>query len=215
VDWVTAPVEQPPRIRSWGRIGAAFGSANRIQAPTWESDIYPDQVAPNALVAITGAGQITFFSPFGVLVAGQLGWGGGFVGDARLAAIWTWRRLTLGGGLGRMAVQVDELAWADGERPGEPIQRFHQLQYGHGTALVRSRLPPRVDVGTTVGLSGGSRLFELGVGWTVGKAPAEFRLGLTARQRVGLFVAESDPALRLVSSSGTLELSVEWVRGEY
>ena len=60
---------------------------------------------PLAVVAgATGDLQLTFYSPFGVLLQGKATYGSALSVDGRLSAIWAFRGLTLGGGVGSASV---------------------------------------------------------------------------------------------------------------
>ncbi|MEQ1569503.1 MAG: hypothetical protein ABMA64_27955 [Myxococcota bacterium] len=217
--WAAAPLELPPRIASWGRVGARFSGGSQLQDASWTSDVFPD-VSPSAAgFALTGDTQVTFYSPFGVLAHGDVGWMLAPQADGRVAAIGTWRGFTAGAGLGRQLVLLTQNTY-DSAGTGTdavivPIHPVQVLQYGHLTANVRSGGEVKYDVGGTLGASAATTRFELTFGLVVPVAGQRYRLGAWVDRRAGRFRQVGLPERELASTIGTFALSLEWVRGDY
>jgi hypothetical protein len=215
-EWVEGPVEQRPRIRSWGRIGLLLGAGRAQQLNSWGSDVYPSAKADSVVFGGSGDLQLTFFSPFGALVQGRVTYGSAFSIDGRLGAIWAWKGLTLGGGVGSASVSIFERVYGGDDARGDTAERVRRLQYGHGTALIRGLGRARWDLGLTVGGAPSLVRYELGAGLLLPVVSGErYRLGLVFDGRNGAFV-QPGPDEREVSAAGNqLLFRIDWVRGEY
>jgi hypothetical protein len=203
---------------TWGRLGGAIGAASALQQPDWESDVYPDRESSGLAVGLTGDFQATFFSPFGVLAHGSVGWFDAPVLDGRISAVWTWRGLTLGAGLGRTSLAVAEQVYdASGLEEPSLAHRSYLLQYGAGTAMVRStRRDLGWDLGGTVGIGNATSLLEVAFGLVsprVGRS--RYRIGVAMDLRAARFVEQGVADRNLDAATGATHLTFEWVRGEY
>lgn len=217
-DWIAGPVEQPARIRSWGRLGVLVGAGRAAQVNSWGSDVYPNAQADSVVLGASGDLQLTFFSPFGVLTQGTVTYGSSFSIDGRIAAIWAWKGLTVGGGAGTASVSVFEGTYqtAPGLAGVDTAERVRRLQYGHLTTVVRGFGRARWDLGLTVGAGPALVRYELGAGLLLPPVGgSRYRIGLMLDGRNGQFV-EQGPDDRTVSSAGNqLLFRLDWVRGEY
>lgn len=213
--WIEAQVQQPARIRSWGRLGLMVGGGRSDQVNSWGSDVYPDSQRDSVVFGTAGDLQLTFFSPFGVLTQGRLTYGSAFAIDGRVAAIWAWKGLTLGGGAGTASVSMFERTF--GEAVGvETAERMRRLQYGHLTGLLRGVGRARWDLGLTLGGSPALTRYELGAGLLLPPVGGErYRAGLVVDGRTGSFVQQGPDARTVSAATVQLLFRVDWVRGEY
>lgn len=211
--WAEAPVQQPPRIVAWGRVGGAVGLGTVAQAPSWPSDYWldrPTEIRP--ALGLAGDLHVTFLSPFGLY--GQASWApsGDATGlDLRVAAIGAWRGLTLGGGIGTSSVDTWEWAAAG------PLHRFQMVRSGHGVVLLRSLGEgPRWDLGVTAASSGGLRRVATGAGLLLPEVGQErFRLGFELQVGIGDLRVQGLPERRVVAGATRSVVRLDWVRGEY
>ena len=141
-------------------------------------------------------------------------YGSAFSIDGRIAAIWAWKGLTIGGGAGTASVSVFERTF---DVLGSPTaERMRRLQYGHVSSILRGTGSARWDLGVTVGASPALVRYELGAGLLLPPVGGErYRAGLVLDGRSGAFV-QPGPEDRLVSSSGIqLLFRIDWVRGDW
>jgi hypothetical protein len=90
------------------------------------------------------------------------------------------------------------------------------LQYPFATVLTRSAGDLQYDLGATAGASGAATRFELTFGLVLPPiAHQRYRIGAWVDQRSGDFAEQGLPNRRVGAYSGSLALSLEWVRGDY
>jgi hypothetical protein len=211
--WVEAPVEQPPRLASWGRLGVAVGSGSVLQAPSWSSDIYLPLDRRRLMGGAQGEMQLTFFSPFGLLGHASVLASPTLQLDGWLSAIWAWRGLSVGVGPGTATFGVVDRSF--GQTVTE-VERTQRLPYLQGSALLRTQGLSHWDVSVSAGGSPAMIHYEIGTGLLVPEIGGQrYRIGLVMDARTAHFVQQgiADRTLRL--SSSQLLLRVDWVRGEY
>ncbi|MEQ1503752.1 MAG: hypothetical protein ABMB14_16045, partial [Myxococcota bacterium] len=132
-DWLAAPVDQPARIRAWGRLGLVGGAGMVDQRTSWGSDVYPDAAASAGRFGVTGDLQVTFFSPFGLLARGMVTYGSAPWVDGSVCAIWAGGGLTVGAGASAVSSSVFEAQY-DGEQPTR-VERVVRTNLPVGTVL--------------------------------------------------------------------------------
>lgn len=208
--WASSPVDQPPRVASWGRGGVVLGGGNVVQDSNWGSDWYVDVPAADTaavLVGLAGDLQVTFFSPFGVLAQGAVRYLPLSPGlDARASAAWAWRGLTLGAGAGVASIDTYE------EVEDELVHRWRLLRYPQATALIRARRGLRWDLALTAGGGASVQAYDVGVGVLLG---GRVRVALEASGRAGRFFEEGFPDRALATDAARASLRFDLVRGEY
>ena len=213
LSWVESPVDKPPRIASWGRLGLAVGPSSQLQLPSWTSDVYPRLEDRRVLLGAQGDLQLTFLSPFGVLAHLSALVGPELTLDGSLSAIWSWRGLTIGGGLG--AASFSEVYYGYGATR-TTTQRSVRLPYPQGTVLVRTAGLSRWDVSVSAGGSASVIRYEIGSGLLFPEISGErYRIGLAMDARTGRFVQQGIPDRTVRLSSSLLLVRLDWVRGEY
>lgn len=205
--WVTAEVDQPPRVAVWGRVGAVLGTGSALQTNDWGSDWYDNHTTSGLALGLAGDLHATFYSPFGVLAHGRISSMADSPGlDARAAAIWTWRGLTLGAGAGLVSVDTFQDTGPD------RVARFTMERYPLGTAMLRARKGFRVDAALTVGATQALGVADLGVGWLLAD---RVRVGIDAVTIAARYVEEGFPERDVTAGSARVLLRIDWVRGEY
>jgi hypothetical protein len=213
MSWVDAPVEQPPRLASWGRVGVVVGSGSVLQSPSWPSDIYRTVDRRRLMGGASGEMQLTFFSPFGLLGHASVLASPALQVDGWLSAIWAWRGLSVGLGPGTATFGVIERSF--GQSVTE-VERMHRLPYLQGSALLRTPGLSRWDVSLSAGGSPAMIHYEIGTGLMIPEIGGErYRIGLVMDARTAHFVQQgiADRTVRL--SSSQLLVRIDWVRGEY
>ncbi|MCA9490911.1 MAG: hypothetical protein KC621_13375, partial [Myxococcales bacterium] len=227
--WVTAPVDQPPRIIAFARIGAVASAFVTHQTP---SDLDSQLYAPFDLRGPGGglAGDIhaTFFSPLGVLAQGSV-----LVHprvpsvDGRVAAIGHWRALSVGAGVGLMTVhtwrftpfEVDATTTSTSttspELTGDMDGTAVWVQYGYGTLMLRSRGELPLDATATVGAGRGAARVELGAGGALKAGDDRLRLGLMMDLRSASFTHAAVPSLDVQETHAAVLVRLDGLWGEY
>jgi hypothetical protein len=213
MEWVEAPVDTPPRVASWGRLGLAIGSGSVLQSPSWESDVYPTLDGRRLLAGAQGDLQLTFMSPFGLLGHASVLASPTLQLDGWISAIWAWRGLSIGAGPGLASFGVVDITY--GQTIAE-VERTERLPYLQGSAILRTRDLSRWDLSVSGGASPAVIHYEVGSGLLLPEMGGQrYRIGLVMDARTAQFVQQgvADRTLRL--SSSRLLLRIDWVRGEY
>lgn len=208
--WAGARVDQPPRIAWWATAGALAGGGTVRQEPSWApADFVADVPLDERLVL--GAAldvALTFYSPFGLWITAMAPFAGDSPGiDGRLAGIWTYRRLTVGAGVGTHGVDVFY---------AEEQHRLEMLRYGLGTVHLRFGARPRWDVGLMAGGSAALVRTHLRVGGTLIETDSNrWRLGIDLTRSDATFQREGQPSdtVELGNTRAMLQIGLAW--GEY
>lgn len=235
--WVSSPVEQPPRIIAFARIGAVASAFVAHQSPSdADSQLYApfDLRGPGGGVA--GDVHATFFSPLGVLAQGSV-----LVHprapalDGRVAAIGHWRALSAGAGLGLMTVhtwrfepfEVDgnttstttpatsSTPTTGAEATGDMDGTAVWVQYGYGTVLLRSRGELPLDATATVGGGRGALRVELGAGGALRAGDDRLRLGMMMDLRSVGFTHATVRSLDVQETYAAVLVRLDGLWGEY
>lgn len=219
MSWVEAPVEQPPRIAAWGRLGFAGGTSSAQQLPSWLSDVYPNKKSRDPAASAHGDLMVTFFSPFGVQTHAMLTLWPTFDTDGWVSAIWARRGLSIGGGPGIASFHIVDLAEEEPlstQKEPTEVVRSSRLPYLQGHTMLRSGEKSRWDILLSVGAGPAVNHYEFGVGMLLPEINGErYRLGFLMDARSGHFIEQGVSQRSLRVSSSLLLLRIDWVRGEY
>ncbi len=219
--WLEDPVDQPSRVVAFGRLGASVGGLVAQQLPSAPSQLYDEVQIRGPGGGVAGDLHATFFSPIGVLASGSL-----VVHpvapalDARVAAIGSWRRVTLGGGVGAVTVHTFSFAPSPGVEPGVggELDRDGDIvleEYAYGAGLFRTAGELPLDASVVVGGGPALTRLEVGAGGALRAGDRRLRLGLVLDLRRVAYVHSVNPALQVVENQAVMSVRLDGLWGEY
>lgn len=219
VDWATEPVDQPPRIKWWTRLGGTASIGAFEQTPSWPSDFYPSTTSRHGRIGAELDLQATFLSPVGIVAHGAASYATSLWLDGWVALAFAPGRATFGGGVGSASVSTLENQFADPllvDLPTERLERVRSLGYPMFTAAYRASGRSRWDVNLAAGGSAALVRYEIGAGLLLPPvSDVRIRVGLDLDGRRAVYEQRVAAEREVVVGGLQIGLRLDWVAGEY